>query len=101
PVTAVPRSDDRVLSTLNSDGSRRWLKPKLARGRYWRRRRLVAWGLIAPFVTLPHLRINGLPPVLLDIPAREFTLFGKTFLPTDTLLLALLLIGIFLAVFLA
>ncbi len=100
-MTAVPRSDDRVLSTLNSDGSRRWLKPKLARGRYWRRRRLVAWGLIALFVTLPHLRINGLPPVLLDIPAREFTLFGKTFLPTDTLLLALLLIGIFLAVFLA
>ncbi len=45
--------------------------------------------LIAVFTLLPYLRINGKPAILLNIPAREFTLFGFTFLPTDTLLLAL------------
>ena len=37
--------------------------------------------------------------VLLDLAARRFTLFGQTFLPTDTLLLALMMVGIFLTIF--
>lgn len=91
----------RVLSTLNSDGSRRWLTPRPSRGRFWHRRRAVAYGLITLFVGLPYLRINDKPAVLLDIVHREFTLFGRTFLPTDTPLLALLIVGVFVAVFFA
>lgn len=91
----------RVLSTLNDDGSRRWLKPRPSRGPFWRRRRAVAYGLITLFVGLPYLRINDKPAVLLDIVHREFTLFGRTFLPTDTVLLALLIVGIFVSVFFA
>mgnify|MGYP000388015063 CR=1 FL=1 len=34
---------------------------------------------------------DGKPLILLDIPNREFTFFGATFLPTDTFLLMLLL----------
>lgn len=98
--TGTASASDRVLSTLNADGSRRWLKPRLARGALWKRRRLVAWGLIGLFVALPHLRIAGKPPMLLDIPAREFTLLGETFYPTDTVALALLVLSIFVSVFL-
>jgi len=39
------------------------------------------------FVALPWLRIAGRPVVLLDVARREFTLFGRTFLPTDGVLL--------------
>lgn len=92
--------DEHVLSTLESDGSRRWLFPRLSRGHYWYLRRIVGFLLIAIFVGLPHLYINGKPSILLDITQREFTIFGYTFLPTDTLLLALLMIGIFLTIFL-
>lgn len=56
--------------------------------------------LIALFTLVPYLTINGKPAVLLDIAARRFTLLGKTFLPTDTLLLALLMLGVFVLVFL-
>jgi polyferredoxin len=91
--------EDRVLSTLNADGTRRWLQPRLSPGRFLTARRAVAYGLIALFVTLPHWRINGKPPMLLDIIRREFTFFGKTFLPTDSLLLAMLVVGLFLTVF--
>jgi cytochrome c oxidase accessory protein FixG len=92
--------DERILSTLNVDGSRRWIRPKPSRGRYWKRRRAVAYGLIAMFTALPHIPINGKPAVLLNVAQREFTILGTTFYPTDTLLLALLMVGVFLAVFL-
>jgi cytochrome c oxidase accessory protein FixG len=88
-----------VLSTLNPDGSRRWLKPRPSRGRFLTARRAVAWLLIALFTLLPHLKIGGDHVILLDIAARRFHLFGHTFFPTDTLLLALLMVGVFVTIF--
>lgn len=99
-MTVAPEAQEKVLSTLNRDGSRRWLKPRLSRGVLYRRRLAVAWGLILVFTAIPYLRMNGKPLVLLDIPRRQFTLFGTTFLPTDTLFLMLLLVGIAVSIFL-
>ena len=90
----------RVLATLESDGSRRWLYPKLALGRFLARRRVVAYLLIAIFTLIPYLTINHKPAMLLDIASRRFTLFGFTFLPTDTVLLALFMVAVFLTIFL-
>ncbi|HTI55368.1 MAG TPA: cytochrome c oxidase accessory protein CcoG [Verrucomicrobiae bacterium] len=90
----------RVLPTLNPDGTRRWLRPRLFAGRFFKRRRALAWVLIALFTAIPYLRMQGRPLILLDVIHREFTLFGATFLPTDSVLLMLLLVGLFLAVFL-
>ncbi|MBI1246268.1 cytochrome c oxidase accessory protein CcoG [bacterium] len=92
--------DEHVLSTLEADGSRRWLYPRLSLGKFWHARRIVGYALIALFVALPHLRIFGKPVVLLDITHREFTIFGYVFLPSDTLLLALLMLSVFLTIFL-
>lgn len=96
----ILESPEEVLSTLRRDGSRRWLYPVPAEGRWLRRRRLVGWALIALFVALPIARIGGKPAVLLDVAAREFTFFGFTFYPTDTLLLLLFLLSALVAVFL-
>ena len=93
-----PVPDGRVLSTLMEDGSRRWLHPRLAAGPYLRARRILAYVLIAVFTLLPYLKIGGKPAVLLDLPHREFTIFGFTFLSTDTLLLALALITLVLGI---
>ena len=83
---------DRVLSTLNADGSRRWLRPNLSEGRFWQKRRVVAYLLMFVFFIIPYLRRNGKPLILLDLPRREFTIIGTTFLPTDTLLFMLLFV---------
>ncbi len=96
----APEAKERVLSTLNRDGSRRWIRPKLSRGPFYRRRFAAAWMLIAVFTLIPILRLGGKPLMLLDIPQREFTFFGATFLPTDTFLLMLLLFSIFIGIFL-
>ena len=45
-----------VLSTLERDGSRRWLSPKLARGHFWSRRRVVAY---APLPSLTRRARGG------------------------------------------
>lgn len=91
---------ERVLPTLNNDGTRRWIRPKPFKGAHYKRRLWVGWGLIALFVGLPFLEIGGAPAVLLDIPERRFHLFGATFLPTDGVLLMLLMLTIFVAIFL-
>ena len=49
------KPNERVLSTLNDDGTRRWLKPRLSPGRFWMRRRLVAYLLIALYSLLPFI----------------------------------------------
>ncbi len=92
--------EEHVLSTLEKDGSRRWLKPKLSKDKFLQRRRWVAYLLIAVFTLLPFVKIGGKPFILLDIVARRFTIFGFTFLPTDTVLLAIFVVGLLLTIFL-
>lgn len=98
--TLGPQANDRVLATMAQDGSRRWLTPKLAKGPLLRRRQSVAYALIGLLTALPLIQINGKPAVLLNVPDRQFTLLGYTFLPTDTVLLALLLVSWFATIFL-
>ena len=98
--SSPPRATGRVLPTLNEDGSRRWVRPKPSEGRWWRRRQVVAWVLMIVYLAIPHLTMNGKPLILLDAPRREFTLFGHTFLPTDTVLFMLFLATIIITIFL-
>jgi cytochrome c oxidase accessory protein FixG len=97
---SAPLAAGRVLPTLNVDGSRNWIRPKPTHGKWWHRRRLVAYALMLLFFGIPYLHINGKPAILLNIPRREFTILGTTFLPTDTLLLMLLLASAVVAIFL-
>ncbi|MEL6548382.1 MAG: 4Fe-4S binding protein, partial [Myxococcota bacterium] len=91
---------ERVLPTLNQDGTRRWLNPKRSPGRYLSARAWVVWTLIGVFVALPWIRIGGRPAIWLNLPDREFTFFGRVFLSTDTTVLMLGMLSIFVAVFL-
>jgi cytochrome c oxidase accessory protein FixG len=77
---------DRVLSTLNTDGTRRWIRPKLAHGRFLTRRRVVAYAQIALFVLLPKLAFRGHSAL--------------SFRPSDGFALAMLGLTIAFAVFL-
>lgn len=95
---AILEAQERVLPTLDHDGKRRWISPKLSKGILWKYRRIVSYVLMAAFLITPHLRWGGKPLILLDIANRKFLLFGTQFLPTDTPLLALLVVGSVLAV---
>ncbi|MEI9941925.1 MAG: cytochrome c oxidase accessory protein CcoG [Pseudomonadota bacterium] len=91
---------ERVLPTLNADGTRNRIRPRQYAGPLLSRRRAVAWALVVLFVGLPWLTIGGKPAIFLDVVQREFSLFGHIFLATDGVLLMLLMLAIFAAVFL-
>ncbi len=84
---------------MNEDGSRRWIRPKPSDGPWLTRRQVVAYVLMVVYLAIPHVSINGKPSILLDAVRREFTLFGYTFLATDTVLFMLLLGTLVLLVF--
>ena len=94
-----PLSTERVLSTLNQDGTRHWLRPKLARGRFLRRRRIVGYALVALFLLLPVIRIGGRPALLIDLVSGELAAFGAVLRPSNGLILLLLGLTIVLMVF--
>lgn len=95
-----PDYEGRVLPTLNTDGSRRTIRPRLYSGRFLSARRFTGFGLIALFAFVPFVRLNGQPLMLLDVVERKFTLFGRTFLPTDGVLLMFALLGLFIGIIL-
>lgn len=93
----APQAD--LLYSLTADGHRRYIHPRLAKGRYWRLRRALAVLLIALFFVLPLIRIGGQPAVFLDLAARQFHVLGAVFHPTDNLLLLAFGAGIIVTVF--
>jgi len=100
PAAAAPLAAERVLSTLNLDGSRRWLRPRPSKGVYLARRRAVAYALMVVFFLVPYLSVHGKPLLLLDLPRREFTFVGTTFLSTETIFFQLFFLAAVVALFL-
>jgi cytochrome c oxidase accessory protein FixG len=77
----LPSVDE--VTTINRDGSRYFLHPADVSGRFTMARRLAAVLLLAVYILLPWIPINGFPAVFLDVQQRSFHLFGMTFAPQD------------------
>jgi len=71
------------VSTINKDGSRRFVYPRSIHGRFTTWRGIVFSLLIAVYVLLPWIQINGSPAVFLDLQHRQFHFFGLTFVTQD------------------
>ncbi|HLP02549.1 MAG TPA: cytochrome c oxidase accessory protein CcoG [Opitutaceae bacterium] len=82
------------VTTINADGSRRFLHPADTRGRWTTARRMVAWVLIAIYVLLPWIPIGGFPAVFLDVAERRFHLFGWTIASQELWLLFFFITGL-------
>ncbi len=100
PAPHAASAPGRVLPTLNADGSRFVIRPRVAKGRFWKRRAFVAYGLIALFFALPFVSINGRPALLIDLGAAELSVLGLVFRPSDGAVLMLFGLTIVLTVFL-
>ncbi|MGH0034979.1 MAG: cytochrome c oxidase accessory protein CcoG [Myxococcota bacterium] len=68
-------------------------------GRFRRLRWAANAALIAVLVGIPWIRIGGDPLVLLDIPARQFHVFGLVIFPQELFFLWLIVIGLALLLF--
>ena len=70
-------------ATINPDGSRRFIHPSTARGKFNTLRTVSGVLLLAVYAALPWIPINGYPAVFLDVANRRFHLFGLTLVTQD------------------
>jgi len=68
--------------------------PAVSHGRFTRARQLTAYLLIAFYLSLPWIKINGYPAVFLDVAERRFHLFGLTLAAQDLWLLFFVITGV-------
>ncbi len=83
---------DRPIN-IDEKGSRKWIYAKKPKGKWYRRRSVFSWFVLAFFIAVPFIRIDGNPFILLDIASRKFILFGAIFWAQDTFILALLMLS--------
>ncbi len=88
------------ISTIDEEGKRIFIHPKKPKGRFYNRRKVVGWGLLAILFFLPFVKVNGFPLFLFDIIDRQFILFGVHFWPQDSYLFAIGMISLLIFVIL-
>lgn len=88
------------VTTINEDGSRYFVHAADVRGRFTMLRRVSATLLIAIYVLLPFIQINGEPAVFLDVMHQKLHLFGITLMFQDLWLLFFLITGLGFSLFL-
>ncbi len=91
---AAPLPNRDSVTTIRDDGSRPFLFPADTHGRFTLARQVSALLLIAFYLSLPWIKINGYPAVFLDLAERRFHLFGLTLAAQDTWLLFFVITGL-------
>jgi cytochrome c oxidase accessory protein FixG len=82
------------ISTVTDDGKRRkWLYPKVIKGKLFRYRELLSYTFLTLLFAAPFIRLNAEQLVLLNILERKFVFFGLIFWPQDFYLFVLALIS--------
>lgn len=91
--------EEDLLYSLSADGKRKFMHPLVRKGRFWRVRRTIAYGLFLLYVALPLIHVGGHPALLFDLSTRRTHVFGATFHPTDSLILVAFGFGVIVTVF--
>lgn len=73
-----------TLYTIDKKGRRKWVYNTLAEGFWHNRRRIVAYLLLAFYLSMPWITIGGRQGILFDFAARRFLFLGAEFWATDT-----------------
>lgn len=82
---------DRI-STVNESGKRVWIFPKKPSGKFYNKRKIVSYLLLAFLFAAPHIKIGGEQMLLFNVLERKFIIFGKVFWPQDMFLFAISII---------
>lgn len=77
------------VGTMDTSGKRKWVYPRKPKGKYTNYRLLVSIILLIIYFSIPFLKINGNPVLLINIIERQFYILGQPFYPQDFFILAL------------
>lgn len=76
------------LATAEKDGRRRWVYPKMVKGRWYRWRTYFSWVLLGLMFIGPFVKIGGNPLLMFNIVERKFSIAGQMFYPQDSVIFA-------------
>jgi len=71
------------IATVDEKGKRIWVFPKKQFGKFFNRRKIVAYSLLLLLFAGPFIRIGGEPLLMINIIERKFVFFGQIFWPED------------------
>lgn len=71
------------VATITKDGKRNYINPKKPKGRLYNLRTRFSIFYLIVFFTLPFIKVNEQPLLMLNILERKFIIFGLIFWPQD------------------
>ncbi len=71
------------FGTISKEGKRNFINPKKPKGRLYNLRTRFSIFYLIVFFTLPFIKANGEPLLMLNILERKFIIFGMVFWPQD------------------
>ena len=77
------------IATVDEKGRRIWIYPKKQFGKYFTRRSIVAYALLALMLIGPFIKIGDEPLLMVNVVERKFVIFGQVFWPADMFIFAI------------
>jgi cytochrome c oxidase accessory protein FixG len=71
------------IATIDKEGKRAWIFPKIPKGRLYEKRKVLSYFLLVFLFAAPFIKINGNQFLLFNIMERKFSVFGNPFWPQD------------------
>jgi cytochrome c oxidase accessory protein FixG len=71
------------IATINEEGKRNFIFPKKPSGKFYDKRKLVSYFLLAFLLSAPFIKINGNQFLMFNVLERKFNIFGLPFWPQD------------------
>ena len=71
------------VATITKEGHRNFINPKKPKGRLYNLRTRFSIFYLVVFFTLPFIKVNGEPLLMLNVLERKFIIFGMIFWPQD------------------
>lgn len=88
-----PESDGEAfrdsVGTMDDSGKRKWVFPRKPKGKFTNYRNYTGYILLALFFSIPFLKINNNPVLLINLIDRKFFIVGQSFYLQDFFILAL------------
>ncbi|NHN24443.1 cytochrome c oxidase accessory protein CcoG [Flavobacterium jejuense] len=72
-----------TIGTIDEQGKRNFIHPKKPVGKYYDKRKLLSYFLLAFLLSAPFIKINGNQFLLFNVLERKFSIFGFPFWPQD------------------
>ncbi|WP_430400801.1 cytochrome c oxidase accessory protein CcoG [Flavobacterium sp.] len=71
------------IATINEEGKRNYIFPKKPSGKFYDKRKLLSYVLLAFLISAPFIKINGNQFLMFNVLERRFNIFSFPFWPQD------------------